>query len=622
MKQFQKLVFQPGINREGTNYSAEGFWWDCDRVRFRKGLPETIGGWVKYATASFAGACRSLLSWVTLDGSVMLGMGTSKKLYIENGGGFNDITPIRTVFTETNPITTGVPLSNIVTFATSTPHGASMGDYVTVANATAVDGVVAASLNVEFAILDTPSLTTFTVDTGDACILGGVNGGGAGVTLTFQIPVGAESSAVGAGWGVGPYGRGAWSSASVTPFSSAFNMRIWSLANYGEDLIAAPFGKSPYYWTASTGLALRAVLLSTLPGATGVPAAVGFIAVTGERHVVAFGVTDLGTGNYDPMLIRWASQEAPADWTPTVTNTSGDFRLTAGSDIEGFSIMRDGILVITDTALYAMTYTGPPFVFDIKQIANNVSCVGPNSIITLDTVTYWMGQHKFYMYNGVSQSIPCSVHREVFENFNHAQDRQVCAGHIEHFSEIWWFYCSADSDVLDKYVVFNYVDNLWFIGNLGRTAWTRTVDTHELIAAGEDGFLYVQEFGATDGSTTPASSLGAFIESSDFDIQDGTAHYFVERIVPDIRFDRSSAPTPEVNFTLKARDFPGQSYATTQSSAVVQTATVPVDQYTHETWVRVRGRHVAIRVEADSSDVGTAWQLGFPRLSVRTDGRR
>jgi len=622
MKQFQKLIFQPGINREGTNYSAEGFWWDCNRVRFRRGLPETIGGWVKYIETAFAGVCRKMKSWTTLDTAQMLALGTSERLYIENSGALFDITPIVVTFTEINPIKTGVAGTSIVTITVASPHKSNAGDYMIVSGADAVDGISTGALNVEFIILSTPTTSSVTVDTGAVCTTGGITGGGAAVKIDFLLPVGAEAASKGSGWGTSWWSRGPWGSSAASPPTAHATLRIWSLANYGEDLVAAAFGQGIYYWDATNGLSKHAILFSELPDAVSVPEQVGYGMVTPERHVVVFGASDITTGIYDPMLIRWSSQEAPEDWLPSVTNTAGDYRLSTGANITAFAATRDETLVLTDSAMYSMVYSGPPFVFNFRLVADNISISGPNAIQTLNNVTYWMGHHRFYLYNGTSQPIPCTVQRHVFNDFNHAQSREVCAGHVEHFSEIWWFYPSANSDVIDRYVVYNYTDQIWYIGDLGRTAWEQLADTHTLVAASSDGHLYEQESGTKDASTDPPSPLISFIESSDFDIADGTQHYFVERIIPDMRFDRSESAIPEVHITLKARDFPGQDYQTPEQETVYRTATVPVDQYTREMWVRVRGRHVAIRVECDADDTGTAWQCGHTRLSIRTDGRR
>ena len=629
MKELQKLIFAPGINREGTNYSAEGFWWDCNRVRFRNGLPETIGGWVKATTATFLGVCRKMLNWQTLAADDMLALGTSKKLYINNADAFSDITPIRATFLKNNPITTGAAGTSIITISTTTAHGADPGDYVSLSLAADTDGILAAALNTEHLILTTPTTTSFTVDVGSICTLGGITGGGngvgAGVIIDFQIHPGADAAFVGSGYGVGPYSRGAYSSESTTIYSSSTNLRLWSLANYGEDLIAAPRGGAIYRWKASDGLAQRAVALSTLVGATGVPDEVGMVLVTQERHMLAFGATDLITAQFDPLLIRWCTQEDILDWTPTIVNTSGDYRLTSGSSIIAASASRDEILVWTDSSLHSMRYTGPPFVYDIRSISENVSLVSPNAILTINNVTYWMGHGKFFLYNGVAQSIPCSVRRHVFSDFSMAQSKQVHCGAHPEFNEVWWFYCSMDAVQCDKYVVYNFIDNIWYYGDMARSSCVDASIRMQMLAT-QDGVLYVQEAGIEDGSTAPASPLGAFIESSDFDIQDGTSFYYVERILPDIRFDRSTSIAPEVHFTLKARDFPGQNYHTQTpmdaATGVIRTASLPVDQYTKELWVRVRGRHLALRVEMDADDVGTAWQLGAPRIGVRTDGRR
>lgn len=619
MKQLQKLQFQPGINREGTNYSAEGFWWDCNRVRFRNGLPETIGGWVKSTTSTFLGVCRKMLNWQTLGGADMLAMGTSAKLYIENGDGFYDITPIRKTFTENNPILTGAPGTSIITVSTSTDHSASTGDYVVIGNSDDVDGVVASYLNTEFVVLSTPSTTTFTVDTGAVCSAGGVAGGGVGVTIAFLLSPGADAASVGSGWGVGAWSRGTWSSEALVSYSSSDALRLWSLANYGENLLASPRNGGIYQWVAADGLYDRAVNLTTLGGATGVPTEVGHMLVTQERHVLAFGATELISGDFDPLLIRWCDQEDIVDWTPTTSNTAGDFRLTSGSYLLAAVASRDEILVWTDASLHSMRYSGPPYVYDIRSVSENVTLASPGAAVTVNNVTYWMGHDKFYLYNGVAQTVPCSVRRHVFSNFNMAQRMQVHSAAHPEFTEVWWFYCSMDATQCDKYVIYNYGDNIWYYGDLARSSCVEATIRQKVLAT-EGGFLYVQEFGTDDGSQDPPTSLDAFIESSDFDIQDGTSFYYVERIIPDIRFDGATSVSPTVSMTLSARDFPGQALQNTSGGLVVRSVTVPVEQYTNEVWVRLRGRHLSFRVATDGP--GEAWQIGAPRIGVRTDGRR
>lgn len=620
MKTFQKLAFKPGIDREGTNYAAEGGWWDCDRVRFRNGMPETIGGWSKFSSTQFLGTARKLLNWQTLLGADLLALATSKKLYIENGGGFYDITPIRSSVTLANPITTGTAGASIVTITTAVAHGASAGDYVTVSGATGFDGIATAALNQEFEILTVPSTTTLTVQTNDGCTAGAVTGGGAAVTLAFQISVGSDVSVSGTGWGVGTWGRGAWGSEALVSAGSANQIRLWSLTNYGEDLVMGMRGGAIYYWDATAGLAVRGVELSTLGGASGVPPQVGTVLVTQDRHMIALGATELISGVFDPLLIRWSNQEEVMNWTPASTNTAGDYRLTSGSYIVTGQVTRDEVLVWTDVSLHSMRYSGPPYTFDIRQIGDNVSIAGPNAAVTANNVTYWMGRDKFYMYNGVAQTLPCSVRRYVFNDLDRSQATQIHAGLNEQHSEVWWFYCSQGSVDLDKYVVFNYAENVWYYGTLQRSAWVNASIRGQPYATW-GGYLYAHEEGIDDGSTNPPSSLNAFIESTDFDIQDGTSFYFVERLLPDFRFDMSTATTPTAVVTVKARDFPGQAYRSGAADNVTRTVEAPVEQYTEEVWMRLRGRHLALRV-ASSSDAGTAWQIGMPRISVRTDGRR
>lgn len=620
MKTFQKLLFKPGINREGTNYASEGFWYDCDRIRFRNGMPETIGGWTKFSDTQFLGTARKLLNWETLLGADLLALATSKKLYIENGGGFYDITPIRSTVVEANPITTGTAGSSIVTITATAAHGALVGDFVTVSGATGFDGIATAALNQEFEILTVPSTTTFTVDTGDGCTAGATNGGGAAVTLEFQISVGSDVAISGTGWGVGTWGRGAWGSEALVSAGSANQIRLWTLQNYGEDLVMAVRGGAIYYWDATAGLGVRGVLLSSLGGASGVPDQVGSVLVTQDRHMIALGAEDLVSGNFDPLLIRWSNQEEVMNWTPSSTNTSGDYRLTSGSYIVTGQTTRDETLIWTDVSLHSMRYSGPPYTFDIRQIGDNVSIAGPNAVVTANNVTYWMGRDKFYMYNGVAQTLPCPVRRYVFNDLDRTQATQIHAGLNEQFSEIWWFYCSYGSLDLDRYVVFNYAEQVWYYGTLNRSAWTNAPIRGQPYATW-GGYLYAHEEGVDDGSTNPAQSLNAYVESADFDIEDGTSFYFVERIIPDMQFALSTSTAPAATMTLKVRDFPGQDYQNTSSRTVTRSIEAPIELYTREVWVRMRGRHVAFKVSS-TTDAGTAWQVGMPRLSVRTDGRR
>lgn len=619
-KILQKLQFKPGINREGTNYAAEGGWWDCNRVRFRSGLPEQIGGWTKFSNMQFLGTARKLQNWQTLGGADLLGMATSKKIYIENGGGFYDITPIRSTVTAANPLTTGTAGSAIMTGTTAAAHGAQAGDYVTISGATGFDGVATAAINQEFEILSVPSTTTFTFNTNDGCTAGAVTGGGGAVTFAFQISVGADVAVSGTGWGVGTWGRGAWGSEALVSAGSANQIRLWSLANYGEDFVFATRGGQIYYWDATGSLTTRGVYLSSLGGAADVPVQVGTVLITQERHAIALGATVVGGATFDPLLIRWSNQEEIMNWTPTTTNTAGDYRLTSGSYIVTGITTRDETLVFTDVSLHSMRYTGAPYVFSINQIADNISIAGPNAAITANNVTYWMGRDKFYFYNGVAQTLPCSVRKYVFDDLDRTQATQIHAGLNERHSEIWWFYCSQGSTDIDRYVVFNYAENVWYYGQMQRSAWLDASIRGQPYATW-GGYLYAHEEGTDDGSVNPPVSMGAYIESCDFDIEDGTAFYFIERVIPDVTFAGSTATAPSAVMTVKVRDFPGQNYGGTASRTTTRSVEAPVEQFTNEVWVRLRGRHAAFKI-ASPADAGTMWQLGAPRLGVRTDGRR
>lgn len=620
-KILQKLQFKPGINREGTNYAAEGGWWDCNRIRFRNGLPEQIGGWTKASATQTVGVARKLLNWQTLDGSDMMGVATSKKVYIESGGGFSDITPVRSSVTAANPLATTFANSVLLQGTTAAPHGAQVGDYVTVSGASVdFDGVLASSVNREFQILSVPTPTTFTIAGTMLSSVGSTSGGGPAVTFAFQLGIGADYAVSGTGWGAGTWGRGTWGSAAAVPAGSVNQIRLWSLANYGEDLVFALRGGSIYYWDATGGLAARGVLLSTLGGAADVPAQVNTLLITQERHAIALGATEVGGSNFDPLLIRWSNQEEIMNWTPTTTNTAGDYRLTFGSYIVTGTATRDEILIFTDASLHSMRYTGPPYVFSLTQISDNISIVGPNAAITANNVTYWMGRDKFYFYNGTAQTLPCSVRRYVFDNIGRSQAAQIHAGVNERHSEIWWFYCSEGSVNIDRYVVFNYAEGIWYYGQMSRAAWLDAPVRGQPYAVG-DGYLYAHEDGADDGSVNPPVSLNAYAESSYFDIEDGTAFYFVERVLPDVTFVGSTATAPSAVMTLKVRDFPGQDTQASASRTTTRSVEAPVEQFTKEVWVRLRGRHVSFKI-ASPSDAGTVWQLGAPRLGVRTDGRR
>jgi hypothetical protein len=636
----QKLQFQPGVNKESTSYSNEGGWYDMDKVRFRMGYPEKIGGWTKLGIKSFLGTCRALHSWKTISLNNYLGVGTSDKYYIEEGQGYYDITPIRET-TAAGDVTFSATASSSVITVSDTDHGAVEGDFVTFSGAVSLGGTITADvLNQEYKIdeivndnsykitaREVNTVADITVDGTYTPVAVTANGsdtgnGGSSVVGAYQINSGLETSIFGNGWGAGFWGRGTWGS-GATIDALTDTLRLWSHDNFGEDLIINPYNGGIYYWDASVVSALdtRAVSISDLAGSIDAPTVAAKVLVSDvDRHVIAFGANPLGSSTQDPLLIRFSDQENVLDWRPTTTNTAGDLLVGSGSRIVTAVETRQQILVFTDVSVHAMQYLGPPFTFGINMISENVTIASPNSAVAVEDNVFWMGANEFYTYTGAVQKLPCTVRDYVFSDFNDGQAEKVFAASNTAFSEIWWFYPSSNSDTVDRYVVYNYQQNIWYYGTLARGAWVdRGVENYP-IAAGIDGYLYYQENGFDDGSTNPASAINAYIESSQFDLGDGNNFSFVSRVIPDVTFRNSTAASPSVTFTMKARNFPGGAYLQEDDNAVSKTASVPVEQFTNQVYVRLRGRSMALRVE--SSNTGVGWRLGSPRMDVRQDGRR
>ena len=615
-----KLAFKPGINREGTSYSNEGGWYDGNLIRFRSGYVERMGGWAKANSNTFEGTVRKLHDFVTLSSANLLFMGSNEKVYLEESGSLHDITPIRsTVSLPNNPITTASS-GGVVTVTTSGAHGASVGDYVTLASLTATDGITRAQLNKEHEIASVPSTTTFTVDTGGTASSGSTAGGGSSGTAAFQISVGLNSTVLGAGWGAGTWGRFTWNS-SVGSLAGQ-TLRLWFADDFGEDLIFNLNDGDIYFWDATNGTSTRAVLLSSLTGASDVPTVARKILVSDiDSHVLCFGANAIGSSDQDPLLIRWSSQESAIDWTPTATNTAGSLRLSQGSEIVAAVRTTRQILVFTDHSLHSVSFIGAPYTFGTALLADNIRIAGPNTAISINDVVFWMGQENFYVYDGRITPIPCSVRDYVFNDLNRNQSFKFHTGSLASQSEVWWFYCTADSTEIDRYVVYNYANQTWYYGSLARTAWNDRAAGQRSYpqATSTDNYLYNHEFGLDDGSTNPSSAINAFIESSDFDIGDGYQFMFIRRLIPDLTFNGSDADNPAAVFSMKSRDFSGDSYST-DSDTVTRSATSPVEQYTNEIFLRERGRQMSLKVENTAK--GVKWRLGAPRLEAQPDGRR
>ena len=637
----QKLQFQPGINKETTSYSNEGGWFDCDKVRFRQGFPEKIGGWGKIGVKSFLGSCRALWPWRTLNLDDFLGVGTHLKYYIESGEGYYDVTPIRLTTSAGNVTFAATNGSSTITVSNPT-HGAVANDFVTFSGAASLGGnITAAVLNQEYQIFEIVDSSTYKIVAREVASIDSITvdgqysptpvvadgsdtgNGGSSIVGTYQVNVGLDTSVTGNGWGAGAWGRSTWGSAATVDLITD-TLRIWTHDNFGEDLIINDMDGGIYYWDASAvnSLTNPAVAISSLVGADLAPTIAKKVIVSDvDRHVIAFGCDPLDNiGVQDPLLIRFSDQESVVDWRPSTTNTAGDLRLGSGSKIVTAVETRQQILVFTDVSLHALQYIGPPFTFGINMISENITIRSPIAVAAVEDTVYWMGKNEFYVYNGGVQTLPCSVRDYVFSNFNATQAEKCFAAVNSSFSEIWWYYPSANSDNNDRYVVYNYLQDIWYYGNLTRTAWVDRGVNENPIAAGRDGYLYNHEVGFDDGSTNPASPIVAYIESSQFDIGDGDQFSFVRRLIPDLTFRNSTAETPTANFTVKARNFPGGAYLQDNSKAVEKTASVPVEQFTQDAHIRLRGRSIAIKV--DSSTTGTGWRLGSPRIDVRSDGRR
>ena len=697
----QKILPKPGVNRENTRYTTEGGWYECDKIRFRQGTPEKIGGWQRISSSSFVGICRSLWAWVTLSNVKLLGVGTNSKFYIERGGAYNDITPIRETAALTGPFTASTG-SSVIT-VTDTAHGCINNDYVTFSGAgiTSLGGTItAAVLTGEFKITYV-DVNTYTI-TVSATANASDTGHGGTVVAQYQINTGPAFSVPLTGWGTGLWGYGTWGfgEAGVDP------LRIWNQNNFGQDLIYGPRGDPLYYWNANigtassaftvtiaspavitsstltlvngtavtftttgalpTGLSVgtvyyiansvgtsanltatygganinttgtqsgthsisqRGVLLSSLAGASGVPLSQNFFTISdASRFVLVFGTNPIGTTEMDPMLIRWSDQEDAANWTPSATNQAGDIRLSHGSEIVTAMQVRQEILVWTDSSLYSLQYLGPPYIWGSQLLGDNISIAGPNATALASGVAFWMGVDKFYMYDGNVKTLRCDLRQFIFEDINKSQFDQVYASTNEGFNEVWWFYCSANSYVVDKYVTYNYLEDVWCYGTMGRTAWLDSGLRDYPIAATYNNNIVNHEYGLNDEETGVAAAINAYIVSSQFDIGDGHNFAFIWRMLPDLTFRGSTTSSPVATMYLYGLKNSGSGYNVpasvggSNSANITGTAMIPVEEFTGQVYTRVRGRQLAMKIESNQLDM--TWQMGAPRIDIRPDGRR
>jgi len=621
-----KLQFNPGVNREVTSYSNEGGWRDCDKIRFRMGYPEKMGGWEKYASSTYLGSARALHNWIALDGSNYLGIGTHLKYYIEEGQSLNDVTPIRNT-TSAGDVTFAASNGSTTITVTDSSHGSFENDFVTFSGAASLGGAITADvLNKEYQVVSVTDANTFTITASVAANSSDTGNGGSSTVGAYQINVGLDAVVGGTGWGAGTWGRGGWGSAEPNGLTTTNEIRLWSHDNFGEDLIINPRDGGIFYWDRSNNLSTRAIEISTLSGTkTSVPTIAKQVLVSDQdRHVIVFGCDDIGgsssatqgNGTQDPLLIRFSDQENPIDYFPTSTNTAGSLRLGSGSTFVQAVETKREVLIWTDTSLFSMRFIGPPFTFGLQQLSSNITIMGPNAATATEDVVYWMGIDNFYRYAGQTEQLECTVKEKVFSDFNLAQSSKVVSGINSEFSEIFWFYPSASASDNDKYVVYNYGQNIWYFGDLSRTAWLDRGTRSFPIAAGGQ-YLYNHELGYDDDG----SAMNSFIESAAMDIGDGNKFTYISRVIPDLSFTGSTQlSSPQATFTVKSRNFPGASFDNTASGVATRTASSPVELYTNQLFLRSRGRSFVIRVE--SSALGAKWQLGSPRVDSREDGRR
>ena len=621
----QKFLFNPGINKEGTDYTAEGGWFDGNLMRFRKGFPEKIGGWEKYLPDSFEGTGRKLHGWVTLDGTKLLGLGTRFKLYAQSGDNYVDITPIRK--TSTNSITFAATNGSSVITATDSSHGANLNDFVTISGAVSLGGVVtAAVLNQEYQITSVPTANTYTFtakDTsGDTVVANSSDSGngGSGVDGAYQINVGLDVFVDGTGWSINGWGSGTFGSTSALTANN--QLRLWSLDNFGEDLISNVRAGGIFYWDY-TNVSNRPVALSDIAGANFAPT-VGLQVLVSDidRHVIVLGADPIEGGSrseeIDPMLVAFSDQGNPLQWEPLSTNTAGSLRCSAGSQIIGGLRARQETLIWTDVAMYSLQFVGPPLTFGLNLVNEGVSLIGPNAVVNTPNGIFWMDKKGFYSYGGAVAPLSCSVDFYVFSDINEQQSFQVFGFLNKQFDEVGWFYCSSSSDVIDRYVTYNYVDQTWSIGQLSRTAWLDEGIEPYPRATGtvsNSNFLYKHETGFDDDGS-PMDNV--FIESADFDLGEGEDFQFIRGVIPDVKFT-GTGTDQTINMVLKARNYPGDSLTTDQTTPFTSTTT-KID-------TRARGRQAAIRFESDDDGSdgvreGLGFRIGATRLDLQPNGRR
>jgi len=645
-----KLVFKPGANRDQTNYASEGSWFDMDKVRFRSGFPEKIGGWVPQNFTAYIGSARSVFTWGTTDGGELIGIGTNEKVYVAAGTNIYDITPLRTTLVSpaTNNCLNTTNTSTTVTINV-TGHGLTTGDYVTISGVTGptVGGIPIAQINAEKKVT-VVTANQFTITVTTAAISTTSNQGGTGISIACQISPGNAAATFGYGWGTGTWSRGTWGSSSTIPI--LLPPRLIFQDKFNNDLVFNIRESFIYYWAYTSAFNTRAVLLSNVSGAVAVPQQVTKILFSPQGFLLALGCTNYDAaapapnylGLFDPMLVRWSNVDPdigpePENWQPTLTNTAGFLRLQAGSAIVTGISTKQEVLIWTDTTLTSLQFLGTAEVFGQQLIANAITIMAPNVVVPANNVIYWMGNDKFYIYSGRVDTLPCTLRQYVFDNINRNQSDIFFSGSNAEFNEVIWFYCSLNASEIDRYVVYNYSENIWYFGTIQRTAWTDAGLLKYPLGL-NDGYFYYHELGHDDGQplNAPPLPIESYIQSADIDIEDGDKYMLIRRVIPDVNFTSSDltnsvtgAPlTPEVTMTVGVRNFPGavsstinaEGESTAEAVTVSGTTTATINQFTNQVFVRARGRQMNFKI--GSTGIGVQWQLGMPRVDARPDGLR
>ena len=640
----KKLLLKAGINRENTSYTSEGGWYNGDKVRFRQGTPEKIGGWEKISDKYFLGVCRSLHNWVDLNGLKFIGVATHKKLYIEMGQRYYDVTPIRLTST-TNQISFALSAASATITVSHTSHGATKGDFVTFTNASTIIGtnMTAGVLNQEYEVQTVVGGNSYTITARAAgqsieslttssgivftpLVVTGTPQATSQVACiaTYQLNIGKDEAEPIVGWGAGTWNEETWGHSTLS--STPTSLRLWTQNNFGEDLVCGFRGSPLYLWDASAGISNRAVLLSSRPGANATPEKQNFSLVSDNRFIFCFGTNPEGSSILDPMLVRWSDFDQPATWNATPETQAGDLVLSNGSELVAAVQGRQEILVWSDAALYSFQYLGGTAIWGAQIVGENVSIASTNAATYAGGMAFWMGKDKFYVYDGVTKPLKCNVRQYIFNDFNTDQYEQVFSGTVESYHEIWWFYCSSGSSTINRYVVYNYLDNIWYYGTIARTAWLDSSIRDFPLAATYTQNIVDHEKGVDNKEGTTTVAITSSIESAQFDLDDGYKFMFVHRILPDLRFDGSTATNPALTMSVLPLKNSGSGYSDpaseggVSSASVTRSATVPIEKYTEQINTRIRGRQIVLKIE--STGAGVQWQLGAPRFDMRPDGRR